>query len=99
MLLFFVGIMLGILGTKLWELKQAKNIRFSKLEYIIGITWVIWVFFGCIFVSLSIGEGESRAASMAALIFGGVALLALFGMRQLHTRRKLASNTSNSIEA
>lgn len=88
MVLLVTGIILGIIGTKLWDWKQAKQIRLSIAQYIAGIIWLIWVFFGCVFVVLSIGEGESRAASLGALIFGGVALLAVIGARQLYTRRK-----------
>ncbi|KUO67247.1 MAG: hypothetical protein APF84_16105 [Gracilibacter sp. BRH_c7a] len=88
MVLLVIGIILGILGTKLWDWKQAKQIRLSIWQYIAGAVWLIWVFFGCVFVVLSIGEGESRAASLGALIFGGVALLAVILVRQLYTRRK-----------
>ncbi|RNC28748.1 MAG: hypothetical protein AWM53_01189 [Candidatus Dichloromethanomonas elyunquensis] len=99
MILFLLGVILGVLAVKLWEIKQAKNIHFSKLEYAIGIIWILWVLFGGIFVVDSLGEGETRAASLAALIFGGIALLVLLGMRQLYLRRKRIVPPSNSINA
>jgi len=95
MYLFLLGIIIGVLGIKLWEFKQNKNIKFSKIEYVAGVIWLAWVAFGVIFVVLNFGEGEARAGSLGALIFGGVAILALIGLRILHMKKKESSTPSS----
>jgi hypothetical protein len=100
MVLFLLGIIFGVAATKLWEVKKVKNLQFSVIEYILGVIWLAWIAFGGVFVVISLSESETRAGSLGALIFGGVAILALVGLRVLHIKQKgnVSSVKSAGIE-
>lgn len=86
-LLFIGGVIVGFLARYLWEIKTERNLHFNWLQYLLMAVWVVWVGFGIIFVGLSIGEYEIRAASLGGMIFGVVAVLGLIGLRILYLRQ------------
>ncbi|MFA6809398.1 MAG: hypothetical protein WCR27_10455 [Eubacteriales bacterium] len=87
LLLFIAGICVGFLAKYLWDTKQDKNLQFKWWQYLLMICWTLWVGFGIIFVVLSLAEYESRAAGLAALIFGGVAIIGFVVLRALYLRQ------------
>ena len=98
MYLLVLGVILGIMGTKAWEYKNNKGMEISKTLYVLGGLWLAWVMFTVMLITINIGEGETRAAGLGALIFGGVTLLGFLAIRWFYNEKKL-KNTSKSIEA
>ena len=95
-LIFLCGVVAGFAANSLWQIKTAKNIKFNWWQYLLMAIWILWVGFGVIFVVISAGEYEPRAASLGGLIFGGVAILALVGFRILYLRQKQLSVTGKN---
>lgn len=90
-LIFLLGVMTGFTAKYLWEIKTSQKIKFTWWQYLSMAVWVLWVGFGLIFVVVSAGEYEPKAASLGALIFGGVAILALVAFRIMYLRQKQIS--------
>lgn len=88
MLMFLLGLIIGAGAKALWDYKKAKGIKFTVLQYLILGGWVAWVACGLLFVVTSLGEYETRAASLGGLIFGVVALAALVLMRAGYLRSR-----------
>jgi tryptophan-rich sensory protein len=83
---FVLGVLAGLLGRYLWDFKKAKGLRFKPLEWAGVLAWLAWVASGFIFVVISLGEHEPRAAGLGCLIFGVVALVGLGIMRSIRPR-------------
>lgn len=87
-LIFIAGLLVGFLAKYLWDAKQEKKLQFKWWHYLLMLIWVGWTGFGVMFVAISLAEYESRAAGLASVIFGGVAILGIIGLRILYIKQK-----------
>ena len=88
MWMFLLGLFVGVSGKFLWDYKKEKALEFTPLQYAGMAVWLAWVVSGAIFVITSMGEFETRAASLGGIIFGVVAIAALVVMRSRYLKSR-----------
>jgi len=75
LVMWLAGVISGIAGVKIYGLLKEGKLQCRWYHWIIGALWYLLGIFIVGFVGTSFAEGESRAAGMAVLIFGGFFLV------------------------
>lgn len=96
---WFIGILTGILGIKLYEQLKAKTLTWKWYHWVITGVWYLMLIFIAGFIATSFAEGEPRAAGMATLIFGGTVLvISVLLYRFLYVKTSRPVFTKKSIK-
>ena len=85
---FLLGLFSGFAAKFLWDYKNTKKLGFTARQYAGMAIWLGWVVCGGIFVITSLGEFETRAASLGGIIFGVVAIAGLVIMRSRYLKSR-----------
>lgn len=85
--LFFLGILLGVAGSKLYDLKVDRGVSLKWWHYLFMVILFIWTAYGSIFAYTSFQEGSTRAGWFFILIHWGLAVLGSFLVIGIERRR------------
>jgi hypothetical protein len=72
------GVLSGLFVLALWGMRSTLNYRgitFTAGQWIVYLARLLWTLFGIALVWTSIAGGESRAARVGTLIFGGTSVI------------------------
>lgn len=73
--IWLVGVAAGMLALRTYELARSGQLKYKWYHWAIATVWYGLGFFVVAFVGTSLSLGETRAAGMATLIFGGVVVI------------------------
>ncbi len=85
--LFFLGIFLGVSGSKLYDLKVDKAVSLKWWHYLLMLVIFTWTAYGSIFAYTSFEEGSTRAGWFFILLHWGLAVFVSFLIIGIGRRR------------
>ena len=87
--IFVLGILIGIVVSKLWDLKAKTAFPFKWWHYAVGVILLMWTAYGSIFAYDSFMEGETRAGWFFIMVHGGLAIIVSFLLIGIERRRSV----------